>query len=348
MSPRPSEPVAWSQMAEADAHRHEALPGATTQRYADAVAGGRRLIAVIDDDEAVLTLVRRVLIEHEVVEFARPDAALRAFAAGLRPHLVISDVQMPGLSGFDLHEAVRRLAPLRSVPFVYLTALTDRESLRRGMGLGADDYVTKPFTPAELREAVAARLARHAALSEPSEAREKLRLVTLGGLLLAVGDRRLTWEARKVVELLVYLLDVGGAAPVDRVRQDLWHHHAADNHLHVLVSRLRKTLGAAGRVCVADERVALEPVVDVDWDVADFEAATDLALATRRDADVESAIAGYTGEFLGGFESPWADARRSELEDRFGELLEVAVHVALDGAARERAQARLDAYYDLA
>ncbi len=313
-----------------------------------ASAPARRLIAVIDDDEAVLTLVRRVLVDHEVVEFSRPDAALRAFSNGLRPHLVISDIQMPGLSGFELHEAVRMIPPMRSVPFVYLTAMTDRDSLRRGMGQGADDYLTKPFTPPELREAVATRFARHASLNEVAEPAATLRVVTLGGLSLAFGDTRLTWEARKAVELLVYLLDEGAVATVDRVRHDLWNHLPADNHLHVLVSRLRKTLGEAGRVSVAGERITFEAATDVQWDVAAFEASADLALATRRDLDVESAIAAYGGEFLGGFDSPWADARRAELDERFGVLLELAVDVAGDGASRERARGRLDAYFDLA
>jgi two-component SAPR family response regulator len=327
---------------------HAPRPGAGHDEGATVAPGDRRLIAVIDDDEAVLTLVRRVLVDHEVVEFSRPDAALRAFSDGLRPHLVISDVQMPGLSGFELHEAVRRIAPMRSVPFVYLTAMTDRDSLRRGMGQGADDYLTKPFTPPELREAVAARFARHASLNEADEPDDALRLVTLGGLSLALGDARLTWEARKVVELLVYLLDEGGSATVDRVRQDLWYGPPADNHLHVLVSRLRKTLAGAGRVSVAGERVTLEATKTVTWDVAAFQAAADLAFATRRGIDVESAIAAYAGEFLGGFDSPWADARRAELEERYSALLEVAIESAADGTARDRARARLDAYFDVA
>jgi two-component SAPR family response regulator len=261
---------------------------------------------------------------------------------------------MPVLSGFELHEAVRRIPSMRSVPFVYLTAMTDRSSLRRGMRQGADDYVTKPFTSAELREAVAARFARHAALHAASESDraeegdETLRLVTLGGLSLAFGGTRLTWEARKVVELLVYLLDEGGVVPVGRVRHDLWYALPAENHLHVLVSRLRKTVSGVGRVAVSGEQVAFEAAAEISWDVVEFEAAADLAFATRRSGDVESAIAAYAGEFLGGFDSPWADARRSALEERFSELLEIAVESAEDGALRDRARARLDAYFDLA
>jgi DNA-binding SARP family transcriptional activator len=150
-----------------------------------------------------------------------------------------------------------------------------------------------------------------------------------------------------VMELLAYLLDAGGAASVDRIRIDLWDGTPMGNHLHVLVSRLRKTLGPAGRITVVDERVAFEPAVPVVWDVAGFEAATTIALATRRAADVESAIATYCGVFLGDFDSPWADARRAQLEARYETLLEVAVDVATDGADADRAQARLDAFFDV-
>lgn len=310
------------------------------------VHAARCRVAVIDDDAAVLTLVRRVLDGYDVVEFERPEAALRAFADGLRPQLVISDVQMPGMSGFDLHEAVRRIAPLRSVPFVYLTALADRDSLRRGMGQGADDYLTKPFTSSDLREAVAARLERHRALAD-APAPAALHVVTMGGLSLALGDERLSWEARKVVELLAFLLDADGTVPVAVARQELWYGPSADNHLHVLVSRLRKTLGPAGRVAVADERLALDLDVPVRFDVASFEAAADLAAATGRTAEIEAAVAAYGGELLAGFDSPWADTRRAELEERYSGLLEAATLAATDAATRERAQARLDAYYDL-
>jgi DNA-binding response OmpR family regulator len=328
-------------MADADNH----IVASTSPPPLDA---RRRQLAVIDDDEAILTLVARVLADYDVLTFDRPEVALRAFADGLRPHLVISDIQMPGLSGFALHEAVRRIASLRSVPFVYLTALADRESLRRGMVQGADDYVTKPFSPSELREAVAARFARHEALAEAGEPDEQaLHVVTMGSLSLTLGEERRTWEARRVVELLAYLLDARAAVSVDRIRLDLFGGAPLGNHLHVLVSRLRKTLGPAGRIAVMDEHVAFEPVVPVLWDVAAFEAAAAIALATRRASDVESAIAAYGGEFLGEFDSPWADARRAHLEARFETLLEVAIEVAADGPDADRARSRLEAFFGL-
>ncbi len=305
---------------------------------------GKALVAVVDDDVAVRTLVERVLTAYDVRTFDRPQAALRAFAAGLRPQLIVSDVQMPGMSGFELHAEVRRMAPLRGVPFVYLTAMDDHESLRRGMGQGADDYLTKPFTPSELREAVAVRLARHAALA--SGAPTRLDVTTLGGLALALGGERLNWEARKVVMLLAYLLDRGESVHVDAVRRDLWAGPVADNHLHVLVSRLRKTLGEHGRAGVADDCVWLEITPEVRWDVAAFEAAADRA-DEGGPVEIEAAISAYGGELLSGFDGPWVEARRSELEARYVDLLEDAAERAPEGPERQRARARFEAFLDL-
>ena len=305
----------------------------------------RPLVAVVDDDEAIRTLVERVLTAYDVHTFDRPQAALEVFASGLKPRLIISDIQMPGMDGFELHAEVRRMAPLRGVPFVYLTAMDDRDSLRRGMVQGADDYLTKPFTPSELRQAVATRLARLETLNDPLVT--NLDVTTLGGLVLAAGDVRLSWEARKVVTLLAYLLDHGGRAPVSAVRRDLWSGASADNHLHVLVSRLRKTLGDHGRAGVADDKVWLELRLPARWDVAAFEAAAERADDGERSA-IEAAIAAYGGEFLVGFDGPWVETRRSELEGRYLDLLEAAIEAAPDGPERQRAGARFEAYLDLA
>ncbi len=311
-----------------------------------AAEGAQPVVAVVDDDEAVRTLVARVLTGYEVHTFDRPQAALRAFAGGLKPKLIISDVQMPGMNGFELHSEVRRMAPLRGVPFVYLTAMDDRSSLRRGMVQGADDYLTKPFTSEELRAAVAVRLKRHESLTDPATTELALAVTSLGGLSLAVGDDRLMWEARRVVTLLLFLLDNGGGASVAAVRRELWAGASADNHLHVLVARLRKTLGQHGRVGVADEHVWSEMRVPVRWDVADFEAA-----ATRAEdgeaSSIEAAIAAYGGEFLSGFDGPWVEARRAELEGRYIDLLEAAIEAAPGGSGRRRARERFEAYLDL-
>ena len=75
-----------------------------------------------------------------------------------KPDLVVSDVQMPELNGFQVLEQVRADARISSTPIILLTSLAERGHMRHGMTTDADDYLTKPFTPLELREAVNAQL----------------------------------------------------------------------------------------------------------------------------------------------------------------------------------------------
>ncbi len=78
------------------------------------------------------------------------------------PDLIISDVMMPGMDGYQVLIELRTFSATVLTPFIFLTALSDREDIRYGMDLGADDYLTKPFTRAELLEAIRARLEKHA------------------------------------------------------------------------------------------------------------------------------------------------------------------------------------------
>jgi two-component system sensor histidine kinase/response regulator len=74
--------------------------------------------------------------------------------------LIICDVRMPKMDGYQTLAAIRDRPKIASTPFIFLTAAMDRRDVRRGMGCGADDYLTKPFAPEELLEAVTTRLSR--------------------------------------------------------------------------------------------------------------------------------------------------------------------------------------------
>ncbi|MGQ9910217.1 MAG: hybrid sensor histidine kinase/response regulator [Candidatus Flexifilum sp.] len=87
-------------------------------------------------------------------------------ARELSPDLIICDIMMPGLDGYGVLEALRSEATTSMIPFIFLTARTDRVDIRQGMELGADDYLTKPFTAAELLNTVHTRLEKRAQLDE--------------------------------------------------------------------------------------------------------------------------------------------------------------------------------------
>ena len=117
------------------------------------------LIVVMEDDAGTRMLISSVLKKdgHEVV--AAENGALGLELVQTRhPDLVISDVQMPGLNGFQMLSALRQDAAIAATPVILLTSLQERGHMRLGMNTGADDYITKPFRPAELREAAAAQL----------------------------------------------------------------------------------------------------------------------------------------------------------------------------------------------
>ncbi len=117
------------------------------------------LIVVMEDDAGTRMLVASVLKKdgYEVLTAENGAQGLQLVEAH-QPALIISDVQMPEMNGFQMLAAVRQNPALASTPVILLTSLQERAHMRIGMNTGADDYITKPFRPGELREAAAAQL----------------------------------------------------------------------------------------------------------------------------------------------------------------------------------------------
>ena len=118
-------------------------------------------IVLMEDDAATRTLVASVLKKdgYRVVAADNGVDGL-ALVREHKPDLVISDIQMPGMDGFAVLQALRADPCLMGMPVILLTSLQERAHMRIGMTSGADDYITKPFRPGELREAAAAQLNR--------------------------------------------------------------------------------------------------------------------------------------------------------------------------------------------
>ncbi|MCL4168808.1 UNVERIFIED_CONTAM: hypothetical protein GTU68_003829, partial [Idotea baltica] len=76
------------------------------------------------------------------------------------PDLIICDVMMPRIDGYGVLKILRANQATNHIPFIFLTARVEKEDFRKGMGLGADDYITKPFDDTELLEAIETRLVR--------------------------------------------------------------------------------------------------------------------------------------------------------------------------------------------
>jgi serine/threonine-protein kinase PpkA len=124
-------------------------------------------ILIVEDDDAIRNNIVRLLKLEGFDTISAPDGAVGLDRArAFRPGLIISDVSMPGMNGFELLAAVRADKHLATIPFMLLTALDDRDSMRRGMTAGADDYLSKPFTRNELLDAVNAQIRKRGLLEE--------------------------------------------------------------------------------------------------------------------------------------------------------------------------------------
>ena len=119
------------------------------------------LILVADDDEDILNLLR-LRLEHagyDVVTATSGDEAVR-IAAERRPGLCVFDVQMPGMTGYEVTERLRADESTSDVPIILLTASVQERDMARGYEVGADDYMRKPFNPRELQERIEKLLRR--------------------------------------------------------------------------------------------------------------------------------------------------------------------------------------------
>jgi two-component system, NtrC family, response regulator AtoC len=139
-------------------------------------------ILVIEDDPIIRGNAVELLSEEGFDVMAAENGTTGiALVKARAPELVLCDIMLPGADGYAVLRAVRESDSTTHVPFIFLTARTDRADIRAGMNLGADDYITKPFTLEELLEAVRTRLrraeelrsrARAALADEPVSVRE--------------------------------------------------------------------------------------------------------------------------------------------------------------------------------
>ena len=150
--------------------------------------GGPRIL-VVDDDASVRTLLRRLLtIEgYDVDEAANGGVALQK-VEGDAPNLMLLDIMMPGQDGLDVLEGVRRIS---DVPVILLTAKDQEADRVLGFRLGADDYVVKPFSTAELTARIAALLRRSGATRSRSQ-------LEFDGLHIDLTRREVTVRGRLV------------------------------------------------------------------------------------------------------------------------------------------------------
>ncbi|MFN4148847.1 MAG: response regulator [Rhodocyclaceae bacterium] len=218
---------------------------------------GRARILVVEDEVAIQELLRYSLEQaaFEVVVTASAEAALREIQGRL-PSLVLLDLMLPGMSGSTLARHLRSSARTRELPIIMVTARADETDRVQGLDLGADDYVTKPFSPKELIARIRAVLRRRA----PHLAGDP---VEIGPLRLDPGARTVTCDGQAITlgptefELLQYLMTHPNRALtrdqlLNALRGD--HRFLEDRTVDVYIRRLRAGLGPLGETLIETVR----------------------------------------------------------------------------------------------
>jgi two-component system alkaline phosphatase synthesis response regulator PhoP len=211
---------------------------------------GKGRILVIDDEKDLMELVRYNLEkEGFLVDGALDGEQGLAAARRERPDVVIIDLMLPGIDGLEVCRSLRSDTRTARIPIIMLTAKSDESDRILGLELGADDYVTKPFSPRELTARIKALLRRTSMPQTPPD------MVQFGGLIIDLGRRVVSCEGIQIpltateFRLLQFLADHPGRV---YSRDQLIDHalgreiSVVDRTIDVHITGLRKKLGRCG------------------------------------------------------------------------------------------------------
>jgi len=213
----------------------------------------KRRVLIVEDEQDVAGLIKHAIersgdAETEIV--GSGDTALKAVAER-RPDLVVLDINLPVLDGFEVCRILRSRTETRQVPIIILTARAAEDDRVGGLELGADDYITKPFSLRELTARVRAVLRRATVKAETATRvyRGARLSVDFDAVAVAVEGKpvRLT---RREFELLQYLVqNKNRVVSRDRLLERVWGYERVieTRSVDVHVGRLRSKLGPAGQ-----------------------------------------------------------------------------------------------------
>ena len=230
-------------------------------------AASRACILVVEDEADIARLVQRTLERdgHGPVDVvATGDEALRAVSER-RPDLIVLDLNLPVLSGFDVCRILRARPATSSIPIIMLTARTAETDRVSGLELGADDFVTKPFSLRELAARVRAVLRRtRVEVDAPSPVYEgPLLRADFEAVAISVDGRPVELTRREFDLLRCLVENRNRVMTRDRLLERVWGHNQPNDcrAVDVHMGRLRAKLGPAA--------IQIETVVGIGYRFAD-------------------------------------------------------------------------------
>jgi len=217
--------------------------------------GGKRyvnkLIAIIDDEPDILNLVSLHLKKggFRTKEFFDVDSLYRFLKSEI-PDLIILDLMLPDTDGYEVCKHLKRQDKFSNIPIIMLTARAEESERILGLELGADDYVTKPFSPRELVARVKAVLRRH----KPEEETKK---ITVGDIMtidlekyeVEVEGKRVDLTSTEFKILQLFVSKKGWVFSREKILQHLWGDDkmVLDRTVDVHIKHLREKLGTASK-----------------------------------------------------------------------------------------------------
>jgi DNA-binding response OmpR family regulator len=210
-----------------------------------AIARAQPKIMAVDDEVRFLRVVERVVTEaeYEIVVTSDP-AQVPTLVRIEEPDLVLLDLRIPGSSGFELLAQIRQIS---SVPVIFLTGNNNEGDTVRALNAGADDYVTKPFTPSELLARIEAALRRRAPAK--TSQREAFVLhdlrIDFDGRVISVSDNEIALTATEFKILEALAINAGRTLTHDQLLERVWgpEYIGETSLLRSLVRNLRRKLG---------------------------------------------------------------------------------------------------------
>jgi DNA-binding response OmpR family regulator len=204
-----------------------------------------RRILVVDDEERMVRFIR-LNLEHDgfrVIEAFNGTQAINKVRSSL-PDLVLLDIMMPDIDGFEVLKIIREVS---TIPVIMLTAKGEEDDRIRGLELGADDYITKPFSPRELVSRIKAVLRRTETSGGATHG-----VIEVDSRLKLDFDRREVWVNNELVQLrpteyrLLYHLvqNAGWVISHDQLLAKVWGYEYRDepHYVRLYINYLRKKL----------------------------------------------------------------------------------------------------------
>lgn len=204
-------------------------------------------IFVIEDEESISNLINLYLTKEEMepVPFFNAEDALQELKDGRKPNLIILDLNLPGMSGFEFLEELQKLYQNELPSVMILSARDTDEDIIKGLGYGADEFVTKPFSPGVLMARVKANLRRQSFFLGKMEEYIQFGPFTLllGSCVLKKNDQKVSLSSKEYEVLEFLVKNAGEVISPEKIYQNVWKVAYGDiTAVAVYIQRLRKKI----------------------------------------------------------------------------------------------------------